>query len=312
MLNMDNTASSSAEDGFEWWHHVTCRNFSLSDCDKPSSPFRARIASRQFGPLAISDASSVGAESIVMKREPVHIRADQRDHFMLYLVLEGRVDLEQDHRRTSAWAGDIFIYDQTMPFQLDFHRSHLILVNIPRTLLVSRVPGVRRLTAQRLVGASKMGALAGSLVRQMSDFDVHQSAVADRLAISAVDIFATALDAELGGDDELQQERHRLLPAVKSYILAHLHEPGLDLESIARAQNMATRTLNRVFASEGTTPIRWLWQQRLAASHKVLAEGRVGSVTDAALACGFTDISHFSRAFKREFGCPPHTVIAAK
>jgi AraC-like DNA-binding protein len=308
MLCMDTTSTVTPQGGFDHWHQVTCRNFSLSECGRTTSPaFRARIASRAFGPLVLSDAFQT--ESVRMTRGPTEIRKDQRDHFMLYLVMEGRIDVTQDDRQTSASAGDLFLYDQTSPFSLDFHHPHAILVNVPRALLVSRVPKVRRLTARRISGASKMGALAGSIVRQMSDFDdATRGNVADRLAASAVDILATTLESELAGDENLQKERHRLLPKVESYILAHLHEDGLDLESIARAQNIAPRTLNRIFAAEGTTPIRWLWQQRLAASYRALSEGRVDNVTDAALSSGFTDMSHFSRAFKREFGRLPHLV----
>ena len=56
------------------------------------------------------------------------------------------------------------------------------------------------------------------------------------------------------------------LPATKNYILAHLHESDLDLDTIAGAINVAPRTLNRVFAAESMTPIRWLWQKRLESS----------------------------------------------
>jgi AraC-like DNA-binding protein len=75
---------------------------------------------------------------------------------------------------------------------------------------------------------------------------------------------------------------------------------------------MAPRTLNRLFAGEGATPIRWLWQQRLAASFTALVEGRVGQVTDAALSFGFSDLSHFSRAFKAQFGHSPQFVLRQK
>jgi len=308
---MDNTSAESAEDGFDDWHHVTCQNFSLSACKRPpGQAFRARIISRQFGPLVMSEASSLQAGNISMTRGRGEIRADQRDHFMLYLVLGGRVDLEQDHRHTSASAGDMFIYDQTTPFSLEFHRSSVTIVNVPRPLLVSRIPKIRRLTARRIAGASKMGTLVGSLLRQMSALDeVTQTHVADRLSLSAMDILATALELEVVGDEQLSTTRHRLLPQVKSFILAHLHEADLDLESIAKAQSVAPRTLNRIFAAEGTTPVRWLWQQRLAASYKALSEKRVGTVTDAALGFGFSDMSHFSRAFKREFGRLPHTML---
>jgi AraC-like DNA-binding protein len=51
--------------------------------------------------------------------------------------------------------------------------------------------------------------------------------------------------------------------------------------------------------------MRWLLQQRLAKSYRLLAEGRVSNVTEAAFGLGFSDVSHFGRAFKREFGCVP-------
>lgn len=314
MLSMDNTSTGSAEDGFDDWHQATCQNFSLSVCKRPvGQAFRARVSSREFGPLVMSEALSLQAESILMTRGRGEIRVDQRDHFMLYLILSGRVDLEQDRRRTSASAGDMFIYDQATPFSLEFHSSRVVIVNVPRPLLVSRIPKVRRFTAHRIAGSSKMGALVGSLVQHMSTFDVMtQTKVADRLSLSAMDILATALDLEVVGNENLQRERHRLLPQVKNYILAHLHETDLDLESIARAQSIAPRTLNRVFAAEGTTPIRWLWQQRLASSYKALSEKQVATVTDAALGSGFSDMSHFSRAFKREFGRLPHAILATE
>lgn len=311
MLSMDNTSSATGEGGFERWHEVTCRNYSLSECRLASrQAFRARIASRPFGPLSLSDASAPQVEAIHMTRGPAEICKDPRDHFMLYLVADGRIDVAQDGRQARAQSGDLFLYDQTMPFSLDFHRNDALIVTVPRPLLVSRLPDLRRFMARRIAGTSKMGALAGSLVRQIGDLDAAtKPGLADRLAMSTLDILATAMESELGDDAALQKERHRLLPQVERYLLARLHETDLDLESIARAQNIAPRTLNRVFAAKGTTPMRWLWQQRLLASHRALSEGRVDSVTDAALGAGFSDLSHFSRAFKREFGCLPHTVL---
>jgi AraC-like DNA-binding protein len=227
---------------------------------------------------------------------------------MLYLVLRGEVGLTQDGREVGARSGDLFLYDQTQPFTLFFqHDYRIILVNIPRPLLISRLPKARRLTARRIAGASKLGALAGTIVREITGFDEPvDTEVIDRLGTSALDILATTMEAELTDQTESGSGRDRLLTEVKSYILAHLPEAELDIDTIAKAHNMAPRTLNRLFAADGTTPIRWLWRQRLDASYKALAEGQVSHVTDAAMSFGFTDMSHFSRAFKKTFGRSPN------
>lgn len=193
---------------------------------------------------------------------------------MFYLVLDGRVDLLQCERQASAAAGDLLLYDQARPFTLDFYRHHSILVNIPRALLVSRIPAAAGFTARRIAGKSGLGALAATVMRQIADLDAPTTAeVENRLATSAMDIIAATLEAELADGTATRAARHRLMPQVERYILAHLHESDLDLETIARAQNIAPRTLNRIFAAEGITPMRWLWQQRLAASFRALSEG---------------------------------------
>jgi AraC-like DNA-binding protein len=301
-----------AGDSIDHWHDVTCRDYSASEYrHKSGEPFDAAISRRQFGALALSDVSSSGFGAASLIRSPADIRKDPRDHFMVFLVEHGGVSVLQEGREMTAHAGDLFLYDQARPFTLDFQHSYGgVMVNIPRPMLEARLPSADRLVANRISGDSKLGELAGSVVRQIMRLDEQLKDVAiDRLGGSALDILATTLDAQSASDLVLTSGHHHLLDKVKSYILAHLQEPGMDIETIARAQNMSPRTLSRVFATEGTTPIRWLWQQRLAASHRALTEGRVRNVTEAALHFGFSDLSHFSRVFKSVYGTTPHSLM---
>lgn len=296
-------------DGFERWHQVTCRSYSTTEC-RPivDRRFRGQITIRELGPLAISAlaTSSPPDENIRVTRGSEEIRRDPRDYFMLWLMLEGRISLAQNGRSTLMGAGDLFIYDQSKPFVLDFGPRHrALMVTIPRPLFTARSPFAHQFGGRRIAGSSSLAALAGSLVHQLHRLeDTTSEDVAYRLGASALDMLVTIIDAE--ADPLFGSTGHqRRLAKAKQYMLANLEDPDLDLDRIANAQDMAPRTLYRLFAAEGTTPIRWLWQQRLAAGFKALAEGTATQVTDAALSCGFSDVSHFSRTFRAAFGQSP-------
>jgi AraC-like DNA-binding protein len=302
-------------DGFDHWHQVTCRNYSMTESRRlPDRHFRARVSLRHFGPLLISDLSSATTDDDLIRvtRSQTEIRRDARDNFILWLPIDGETVFVQGDRKAVMRKGDLVLHDQSQPFTLEFgRRSHAITLDIPRPLLISRVPMARLLVARSIGATSRLGALAGSVVRQLASLEDADEETMRRLSSSALDILATALEAALTDKAEAPGQQARL-DQVKRYMLANMADPTLDLDRIAQAQSMAPRTLNRLFAGEGATPIRWLWQQRLAASFTALVEGRVGQVTDAALSFGFSDLSHFSRAFKAQFGHSPQFVLRQK
>lgn len=298
---------------FEQWHYATCNNYSVTDYRRAKQgPFTGHISARSFGTLTVSKLSSVASESrIEVVRGSAELRVDPRDQFMLFLVYCGDVGFAQSGRTARLRSGDMMIYDQARPFTMEFGGdTRQIIVSIPRPLMTSRLPEVERFTARPIASTSKLGALTATVVRQLVEFENSiDDDIANRVGGSALDILATALEAELSGHPAGEGNHLARLARVKRYVIDHLHDSGMTIETIAAAQNLAPRTLHRLFSAEGTTPIRWLWQQRLSASYKALAEGRLRNVTDAALSFGFTDLSHFSRTFKKTFGHAPHTLV---
>jgi AraC-like DNA-binding protein len=304
-------ATVDSTDSFERWHQVTCRNYSGSELARDAeAPFAARIEMRPFGALGLSLCrSDAGAAKLL--RDATHVRRDQRDHFMLFHVTAGAIGVAQDGREALACPGDSFVYDQTRPVTLDIGPAYRTwMLSIPRPMLDSRVGGTRRFTAQRIAGTAAIGALVGSLVRRLDGFagDTRPE-ILDRIGVSTLDILATALATEAGGTLPGDAAEHRLLAAAKAFLRANLQDPSLDIPAIARALHTSTRSLNRAFAREGTSPMRWLWLQRLEAGGRALAEARARSVTEAAFTHGFSDVSHFSRAFRKAFGRPPGSLL---
>jgi hypothetical protein len=174
MLSVHNITAAPDNHCFEHWHEVTCRNYSVTEYRRPViGPFRGQITARRFGALTVSDVySSFSDCGIEVTRGAGEIRRDPRDHFMLYLVCCGEVGVDQDGRTARIGAGDLFIYDQSQPFTLEFGGySRGIVLTIPRPLMVSRLPTSHRLTARRIDGRSQLGSLTTSIVRQIVDFE---------------------------------------------------------------------------------------------------------------------------------------------
>lgn len=92
--------------------------------------------------------------------------------------------------------------------------------------------------------------------------------------------------------------------AVKTYLAARMSE-RITLDDVARAVHVSPFHLARIFHQQTGVPVhRYLTQLRLRASLERLADG-AGDLTAVALEFGFSSHSHFTDAFRREFGHSP-------
>ena len=88
-------------------------------------------------------------------------------------------------------------------------------------------------------------------------------------------------------------------------LLASNLDGSVALKTLADACRLSTGHFSRAFrASTGLTPVQWLAHRRIEAA-KALIQQRRGSLGEVALACGFSDQSHFTRIFTRIVGTSP-------
>jgi AraC family transcriptional regulator len=95
--------------------------------------------------------------------------------------------------------------------------------------------------------------------------------------------------------------------AVKTYLASHLSE-RTTLDDVARAVYTSPFHLARLFQQRTGVPVhRYLTRLRLRTSLERLVDG-VNDLTALALELGFSSHSHFTDAFRHEFGCTPSDV----
>ena len=100
----------------------------------------------------------------------------------------------------------------------------------------------------------------------------------------------------------------RWLLRVRDMLHDRFRDQDLELRTLAREARVHPASLTRAFRhAYGVTPSDYLRTLRLQWSMQELRAGE-RSLTEIALEAGFADQSHFSRAFRRQFGATPGAV----
>lgn len=137
----------------------------------------------------------------------------------------------------------------------------------------------------------------------------------DRLVVGA---FVDAIDAAgaRGAASQVSRPSPRASEALARFALfvdANL-DRTLTLGDLCAAARIPARTLQRLCLAEwGCSPSRFVVERRLDRVRRLLdGAGPTRSVTDAALACGFTHLGRFAAAYRVRFGELPSTTLSRR
>jgi AraC-like DNA-binding protein len=97
---------------------------------------------------------------------------------------------------------------------------------------------------------------------------------------------------------------------LKAIIENRLHDPDLKPAAAAADTGISVRYANALLANENTSLERYIMLRRLERCHQTLVSPVHSSrtITEIAYSCGFSDLSHFTRRFKEQFGCTPSEI----
>lgn len=183
------------------------------------------------------------------------------------------------------------------------------MLTVPRQQLLRHLGRAEQLLSQTLPRTAPLSELAGNMMRQVLDVGPLPYHAAERLGELVLEVLGNAFELAFLKREAQPLHHTEQLNRAKRYVCSNLADTSLALQSVAHAVHISPRTLSRLFAREGTTFSRWLWQQRLEECHSSLINRQSRSVTEAALNAGFTNVAHLSRVFRQAYGIPPSHLL---
>ncbi|MBL8661952.1 MAG: helix-turn-helix domain-containing protein [Candidatus Odyssella sp.] len=302
------TDAVSAADRFGYWRRAVCEGVVGAETENPRpGPFQARMAASRAAGFGFATFAASGHAVV---RTPAMARRDGEAPFLLNLQLRGESRYGEGAGALAVREGEIALVNSGRPFRVVFpDEVSRVIAILPRPLLRARVPWCGDIGALKIDGAlsaaEPLRAYLGAAGRNLGSLDARTAgAFLENLA----NLLALAL-APAG-----ESRRRARFDALCAHVRRAIADPGLAPRRAAAETGVSLRTLHRLFAEAGTSFGRFLLDARLDACRRGLDDpaqaGR--AISDIAFACGFNELSHFSRAFKARFGVSPRQYRAAR
>jgi len=273
----------------------------------PASSFRGSL--QRFSVLGINYASIETNARSTFRGADLAGRPE-RHHCLVYQA-RGRSMVKQGQRIAMLNPADMVLLSPNE--SCEFVNRGLIRqlsFNIPEQILFDRVGSTDIPTTVPIRSDSALGSLVATLLLQVHSRSNELSAFGTRaLDVVMASLVSPLLQEARGDAGEDLGDASDMVSAltVTRFISSNLRNANMSPRYISRALGCSVRHVHRAFEGAGTTVSAFIKEQRLLASAEELRSQRCAedSITEIALRWGFSEVSHFSRSFRNQFGMSP-------
>lgn len=308
------TAGLDQHDKFGYWQDVVCRALVDLKC-RPASgmAFEASVEASRLEGLSVA---RIEASAHRVERQASAISRASEESLIFNFVLSGVAMAQQDGRSVVLRAGDGTVCDAQRPYSLRFDDTFkIITIKLARSAIAHRAGSIHRITATSFGESSQMcPILFGYLVSFSKQASLLPPAASEKVVRNFTELLAAALDEViLASPLPLSEYRATALMRVRDFVERHLDVCELDTAMVSTALNLSPRYINKLFEAENTSLTRYIWRRRLERAAADLQDpARAGlGISAIAMAHGFNDLSHFSRAFRQRFDLSPRAYRAS-
>ena len=317
MKTVFSTEDVHRRDRFSYWHEVACMNLVRHEATPETRlGFDAEM---RAGKIAALELVLFRNSAMTVSRTRAHCSKQEDDALFLCQQLEGRLEIQQAGRETRLGKGEMVLLDPALPYSGAFcSSSELLVLKLPRQALRARLGETSGLLGLPTRAAEVEHGLTAALLSTLPECaEKVCPSTAAIMQTYCVDLVATMMGKLAGkSGTHMSSTRASALMAVRIATECRLSEPGLSPARIAAAAGISVRYANSLLASEGTSLSRLMLSMRLDRCRKALGDPAQAhrTVSEIAYAWGFSDMTHFGRAFRRAYGMLPtdHRRMAAR
>jgi AraC-like DNA-binding protein len=292
------------------WQDAICDIYLKVDVrtEEPDD-YNGFVREDRFGRITLTD-TFLSPQQIA--RYNRHVAQLDKDCYYIQFIQRGHLNVVQSGTMLVSNAANGALFCASEPYKLLLPtKVRAYYVEVPRDALSERFPGGRIPIVAQISTGIGLGKIAAEFCNAIATSagplpDTFRARVGEEL----IDVLALAVEC---GPDQIpfdnRTAQHARLHAVKEWIEDKLSDPNLNLEKVARCNQVSLRQLHYLFGLCTTTPADWIWQRRLQRCYETLASDQTGlTVTDIAFQHGFSSSSHFSTLFRKNFGMRPSDV----
>jgi AraC-like DNA-binding protein len=301
-----NTADVAPSERQGLWCDWVNRLFHGLKSDQYGDPdFDGRMTSLNAGDVVLT---RLEANRHRVTRSAAQVRSSEVGYLKIVAPYVGCAGVGQKGREAWVTPDQWSIYDTTDSYAVanPVRVEHLIVM-IPKPRLNERGLSLEPLMARRLGGSGGVARLALETMRSAYRELPTMNDTAARGVGDAITQLVHLSMLDMAGQATAVSQREALRERIKQHVREHLADPRLSVDGIALALNCSRRQLYNAFTEEPDGVAGYILRQRLEACRAVLDDRaqQHRSLTDIALALGFSNMQHFSRVFRAHLGVAP-------
>lgn len=302
------TDSLDSSDTFEGWKDAVCGH--LISADASAVDGGSYSGAFRYDNVSGLDISYLTCMKHRWERTHQCLKRFPEDDYWLAYMERGSAQIEQNGNTTTIIDGQFVVYDAASVYTYSMESEGMHIVRLPRKLIEKRIPLIQKLAGRTLDNRCQGISALKAMILEVSQkiMGENETYLNEAYADVFFEVFSLCANQQVMAEKDDRQAA--LYLKALHYIRENLADSQLSLNNIAEAMHVSTRTLTRVFAAHGQSPMSLVWSERLSSAKRMLCDSKCQSVTQVALDNGFTDISHFSQSFRKTFGLRPSLVMS--